>query len=214
MLLRLKCLCGSNTLKFIGKQKTFHEIRFLSTTIASEEEASDNRYSALINSRLNLWNELKAEYDESLKLKTSKPIEIRVQYGRKQNGLSWQSTPHNIYREFNRKLASEAVVAKVNNVLWDLDRPLEDDCEVELLTFDEPLAKEVIWHSSSHLLGAALEQLYGSLLNTGPATENGFYYDVFNSDKNVSFKLKFLTHNLNFNLFRYFVNRLQKEIFQ
>lgn len=202
MLSRLKCLCGSTTLKLIGKQKKYHEIRFLSTTtIASEEEESENKYSAFINTRLNLWNELKAEYDESLKLKTSKPIEIRVQYGRKQNGLSWQSTPHNIYRKFNKKLASEAVVAKVNNVLWDLDRPLEDDCEVELLTFDEPLAKEVLWHSSSHLLGAALEQIYGSLLNTGPATENGFYYDVFNCDKNVSFKLESLTHNLNFNLF-------------
>jgi hypothetical protein len=63
--------------------------------------------------------------------------------------------------------------------LWDLSRPLEGDCNIELLKFDNEKAKEVFWHSSAHILGEALESLYGAKLTHGPPTESGFFYDSY-----------------------------------
>eukprot|EP00061_Rhincodon_typus_P006638 g27490.t1 len=76
-------------------------------------------------------------------------------------------------------LSESAIVARVNGELWDLLRPLEADSSVELLEFDNEAAKAVYWHSSAHLLGAAMEHLYGGLLCRGPPTEYGFFYDIF-----------------------------------
>ena len=58
-----------------------------------------------------------------------------------------------------------------------MSRPLEKDCSLELLKFDCPEGKKVFWHSSAHILGEALERIYGSLLSVGPALEEGFFYD-------------------------------------
>ena len=62
--------------------------------------------------------------------------------------------------------------------LYDLSRPLEDDCEVSFIYFSDPLGKQIFWHSASHILGYALETLTSGLLCSGPATANGFYYDI------------------------------------
>ena len=58
-------------------------------------------------------------------------------------------------------------------------RPLEGDCDLKLHKFDEPEGKEVFWHSSAHILGEALESLYGARLTHGPPTDGGFFYDSF-----------------------------------
>lgn len=157
-------------------------------SIAGEQSDSDGKQADFIEPRLNLWNKLKAEFDESLKTKSGGPIKIGLQYGQVYEGVSWQSTPYDIFRETNKNALKHAIVARVNNELWDLNRPLEKDCQVELLNFDNPLAKEVLWHSSAHVLGSALEIIYGCLLNSGPATKNGFFYDIYNNDKLVSLK--------------------------
>lgn len=73
----------------------------------------------------------------------------------------------------------------MNGVLWDLDRPLEYDCKLELLKFDDPEAQAVFWHSSAHILGEALERVYGGCLCYGPPIESGFYYDMHLDDKGV-----------------------------
>jgi len=70
--------------------------------------------------------------------------------------------------------------------LWDLSRPLEGDCNIELLKFDNEKAKEVFWHSSAHILGEALESLYGAKLTHGPPTESGFFYDSYMGQTSVS----------------------------
>ena len=46
-------------------------------------------------------------------------------------------------------------------MLWDISRPLERSCQMELLTFASTEGKEVFWHSSAHILGCAMEQVYG-----------------------------------------------------
>lgn len=71
------------------------------------------------------------------------------------------------------------MIAKVNGELWDLDRPLEKDSTLQLLKIDNEEAQKVFWHSSAHMLGEAMERIYGGCLCYGPPIEGGFYYDMF-----------------------------------
>lgn len=156
--------------------------------IANSESAIENKRIEFIETRQKLWDQLKVEYDGNLANKKCDPIKVTLEYGRVCEGIAWQSTPGEIYHHVNAKAYDKAIVAKVNNRLWDMNRPLEEDCTVELLPFENPLAKEVLWHSAAHVLGSALESIYGCLLNTGPATNNGFFYDIYNDGKIVSAK--------------------------
>jgi threonyl-tRNA synthetase len=65
--------------------------------------------------------------------------------------------------------------------LWDLTRPLVGNvAKLEFLKFENDTdAKTVFWHSSAHMMGEALEHLYGCKLTIGPPLAGGFYYDSF-----------------------------------
>lgn len=65
--------------------------------------------------------------------------------------------------------------------LWDMTRPLVGPVQrLELLKFnDDQEAKTVFWHSSAHMMGEALEHLYGVKLTIGPPLKGGFYYDSY-----------------------------------
>ena len=69
--------------------------------------------------------------------------------------------------------------------LWDLVRPLEGDCALELKKFDDKEGKMVFWHSSAHVLGECMECKFGAKLCIGPPTEDGFYYDAYMGDSCV-----------------------------
>ena len=73
-----------------------------------------------------------------------------------------------------------------NQVIVDLMEPLLGDCELELITFDDPKGKEVFWHSSAHILGYSLEKNFGAYLTHGPPLESGFFYDSFTGDVKLS----------------------------
>lgn len=76
-------------------------------------------------------------------------------------------------------LARNVLAAEVNGQVWDLNRPIEENAEVTLLTWKDQQGKSTFWHSSAHLMAEALEALYpGVKLGIGPAIETGFYYDV------------------------------------
>lgn len=66
-------------------------------------------------------------------------------------------------------------------LLWDMTRPLVGSvAKLELLKFDQDTdAKTVFWHSSAHMMGEALEHLYGNKLTIGPPLAGGFYYDSY-----------------------------------
>ncbi|MCI5777203.1 MAG: threonine--tRNA ligase [Bacteroidales bacterium] len=84
-----------------------------------------------------------------------------------------------IAESISPKLAKEVLVASVNGQLYDLTRPINQDASIELHKWDEPQAKKAFWHSSAHLMAEALQALYpGIKFGFGPATENGFFYDV------------------------------------
>ena len=83
-------------------------------------------------------------------------------------------------------------------VLWDMTRPLVGNVsKLELLKFDSDSdAKTAFWHSSAHMLGEALEHLYGSRLTIGPPLKGGFYYDSYmGSDALKEDDCKFTQHD-------------------
>ena len=75
-------------------------------------------------------------------------------------------------------VSREVVAAKVDGVVSDLTRKLTSDCEIELLTFEDPDGAHVFRHTAAHILAQAVKRLYpDAKLTIGPAIENGFYYD-------------------------------------
>ena len=85
-----------------------------------------------------------------------------------------------------RRLAEAALAAKVNGVPVDLSASLHDGDTLQILTFDSPEGKSTYWHSSSHVLAQAVQELFPSAkIAIGPSIDNGFYYD-FDVEKNFS----------------------------
>jgi threonyl-tRNA synthetase len=68
-----------------------------------------------------------------------------------------------------------------STVLWDMTRPLVGNVsKLEFLKFEDDVdARTVFWHSSAHVMGEALERLFGSRLTIGPPLAGGFYYDSY-----------------------------------
>ncbi|NXL32082.1 SYTC protein, partial [Glaucidium brasilianum] len=148
-----------------------------------------NPWPAFINERLEMYNKLKAEHDAILAERAanaSKPIKVTLPDGKQVDAESWKTTPYQIACGISQGLADNTVIAKVNKTVWDLDRPLEEDCTLELLKFEDEEAQAVYWHSSAHIMGEAMERIYGGCLCYGPPIENGFYYDMFLEEGGVS----------------------------
>uniref|UniRef100_A0A8C7MHC3 threonine--tRNA ligase n=1 Tax=Oncorhynchus kisutch TaxID=8019 RepID=A0A8C7MHC3_ONCKI len=134
----------------------------------------------ILTMSLFLW-ELKKESDALLARRAadSQPITVELPDGRRVEGQAWVTTPYQLACGISQGLADNAVISRVNGDLWDLDRPLEKSCSLEILRFDNDDAQAVYWHSSAHILGEAMERFYGGCLCYGPPIENGFYYDMF-----------------------------------
>lgn len=91
-----------------------------------------------------------------------------------QKGLSL----HDIAKSIHPRLAKEALAAKWNGQLKDLNFVPETDGKVEFVTFEDPEGKEVYRHSSAHIMAQAVQRLFpGTKLAIGPAIDDGFYYD-------------------------------------
>jgi len=88
-------------------------------------------------------------------------------------------TAYEIANSISPRLAAEVLVATVNSKLYELNRPIDEDATIKLHKWEDQEAKSTFWHSSSHLMAAALEQLYpGVKFGIGPAIDMGFYYDI------------------------------------
>ena len=76
-------------------------------------------------------------------------------------------------------LYKSACAAKVNGEVCDLRTVLNEDCKVEILTFDDKEGKKAYWHTASHIMAQAVNRLYpGTKFAIGLAVDNGFYYDM------------------------------------
>ncbi|XP_041375523.1 threonine--tRNA ligase 1, cytoplasmic-like isoform X2 [Gigantopelta aegis] len=136
--------------------------------------------------REQLWKKLKKEYDDWVAAQPVQPIKITLPDGKVVEAKSWRTTPYEVAKGISQGLADNTVIAKVNDELWDLDRPLEKDASVRFLKFDDSDGQYVFWHSSAHILGEAMEREYGGHLCYGPPIDSGFYYDMSLEGRQVS----------------------------
>ena len=91
-------------------------------------------------------------------------------------------------KEISEGLARNATCAKVNGKIKDLRYEINEDSEVEILTFENSEdGKKAYWHTTSHIMAQAIKRIYGNdiKLTIGPAIANGFYYD-FDVKENIS----------------------------
>ncbi|MEO0527823.1 MAG: threonine--tRNA ligase [Bacteroidota bacterium] len=99
------------------------------------------------------------------------------------------STPMDVARSISEGLARNVISAKFNDVVVETVTPLSQDGSLVLYTWSNEEGKKAFWHSTSHIVAQALEELYpGIKLTIGPAIENGFYYDVDLGDQSISEK--------------------------
>ncbi len=97
------------------------------------------------------------------------------------------TTPYQIAQSISPRLASDVLAASVNGEVFDLDRQILEDSSLKLHKWEDEEAKKTFWHSSSHLMAEALQELYpGIKFGIGPAIDNGFYYDVDLGDKQIA----------------------------
>ena len=92
-----------------------------------------------------------------------------------------------VAKKISEGLARNAMAGKVDGEVKDLRYPIERDCKLEILTFDDEDGKKAYWHTTAHIMAQAVKRLYGESvkLTIGPSIENGFYYD-FDVEKPIS----------------------------
>ncbi len=96
-------------------------------------------------------------------------------------------TPLDIAKSLSEGLARNVLAANVNGMKWDAMRPIYEDATVQLFTWNDPEGKAAMWHSSAHLMAAAIEALYpGVKFGIGPSVDNGFYYDIDTGDMTLT----------------------------
>jgi len=89
------------------------------------------------------------------------------------------STAMDVALSISEGLARNVISAKFNDTIVETVTPLQKDGSLVLYTWKNPEGKNAFWHSTSHIVAQALEELYpGIKLTIGPAIDNGFYYDV------------------------------------
>lgn len=89
------------------------------------------------------------------------------------------TTPIEVAKNISEGLARNVISAKFNDEIIETTTPLNSDGGLTLFTWNNEEGKRAFWHSSSHVMAQAIQELYpGVKLTIGPAIENGFYYDI------------------------------------
>ncbi|KAG6757543.1 hypothetical protein POTOM_037859 [Populus tomentosa] len=152
------------------------------TMAASNSHQKDEGYvNTVIPKRIQLFQSMQSEQLSRIQSLPHDSIKITLPDGTVKEGKRWQSSPMDIAKEIGKSVAANALISQVNGVLWDMNRPLEDDCELKIFNFESDEGRDTFWHSSAHILGQALEMEYGCKLCIGPCTTRGegFYYDAY-----------------------------------
>lgn len=96
-------------------------------------------------------------------------------------------TTAEIAADISKSLAKKALAGKVNGQLIDLNRGIEEDASIEIVTPDHEDALALVRHSTAHLMAQAMRRLYPNILfGVGPAIDSGFYYDTDNGENQIS----------------------------
>jgi len=105
-------------------------------------------------------------------------LKIRLQ-GKDERNYEKGILALDVAKDISEGLARSVVGAKIDGKVCDLMTPLTDDCDIEFLKFADKDGKMVFWHTSTHIMTQAVKRLYpNAKLGTGPALDNGFYYDI------------------------------------
>jgi len=92
-----------------------------------------------------------------------------------------------IAKDISEGLARNVISAKFNTQIVETQSSLNSDGNIEFFTWDDDEGKKAFWHSSSHVMAQALQEIYpGIKLTIGPAIKNGFYYDVDLGEHKIS----------------------------
>lgn len=101
------------------------------------------------------------------------------------------TTSLEIAASISKGLAEDVLVAEVNGKLVDLVKPVSEDSTVKFYKFADEEGRKVYWHTTSHIMAQAVEELFpGARFGVGPPIENGFYYDVDSDHKFTEEDLK------------------------
>lgn len=88
------------------------------------------------------------------------------------------TTPYEIVKGFGGGFFKQVCACKIDGEVYDLRTPINNDCTLDFLTFDDPDGKKAFWHTASHVLAQAVKRLYPNVMCAiGPAIDTGFYYD-------------------------------------
>ncbi|MDG3584204.1 threonine--tRNA ligase [Galbibacter pacificus] len=99
------------------------------------------------------------------------------------------TTPMDVAKSISEGLARNVISASFNGTKVETVTPLTTDGSLILYTWNDDEGKQAFWHSTSHIMAQALEELYpGVKLTIGPSIDNGFYYDVDLGDQTISEK--------------------------
>lgn len=166
-----------------------------------------------IQHRLKMFEALFEEQEKKYTEVDHQEITVKLPDGKEIKGKAFETTPYSIALGISKGLAEAVIGAKVvysnrlknplvenivdaedeedakhrlDSHIFDLSHRLEGDCLIELLKFDSKDGKTLFWHSSAHLLGQAIENVYGGYLTHGPPLENGFFYDCYIGDNHIS----------------------------
>ena len=103
--------------------------------------------------------------------------------------INKNSTPIDVAKSISEGLARNVISASYNGETIENTTPLLEDGTLTLFTWNNEQGKKAFWHSTSHVMAQALEELYpGIKLTIGPAIDNGFYYDIDFGDYSISEK--------------------------
>ena len=96
-------------------------------------------------------------------------------------------TPMDVAKSISEGFARNVISASFNDTTVETTTPLTTDGALILYTWNDKEGKKAFWHSSSHVLAQALQELFpGVKLSIGPAIEHGFYYDVDFGDQKIT----------------------------
>ncbi|KAG7264123.1 hypothetical protein CRUP_003321 [Coryphaenoides rupestris] len=135
---------------------------------------SYSKASPALSERLRVFESLREAQSKRAEASTEVRLAVRLADGRALQGVAGVTTPLVVAQKARVK---GCLVSKVNGVLWDLLRPLEADCELELLGFDTKEGKQTAWRTAACVVGGVLEGAFGAELCREGVSDFGLYCD-------------------------------------
>ncbi|KAM6910660.1 threonine--tRNA ligase 1, cytoplasmic isoform 2-T2 [Xenentodon cancila] len=155
----------------------------------STVNATSRRYSKVspaLSGRLRVFEALKEKRGSIKRAEVpEKPLSIRLADGRTVKGTAGVTTPLLVAQSVRLK---GALVSKVNGELWELGRPLEADCELQLLGFDTVEGKQAAWRTGACVLVNVLEGIFGAGVCREGSSDFGLFCDHVLDDSPYSLR--------------------------